>query len=176
MSRGAVRAGGQADTRIERRAVAHGWSKLLITIVALVTVAVWCPPAARSQSECRPTRPDALGPFYEPNAPERAKTGEGLVVSGVVRSAKGCGALGRATLEWWSANSRGDYDREHRATHVADDGGRFRYETDFPGQYPGRPPHLHVKVTAPGHRPLVTQLYPKPRETAISFDFVLLPQ
>jgi protocatechuate 3,4-dioxygenase beta subunit len=40
--------------------------------------------------------------------------------------------------------------------------------------YPGRPPHLHVRVTAPGHRVLVTQLYPKPGQAAVETDLVLV--
>jgi hypothetical protein len=48
--------------------------------------------------------------------------------------------------------------------------------TDFPGRYPGRPPHLHVRVTAPGHRTLVTQVYPQKTQTALSVDFVLVPE
>ena len=128
-----------------------------------------------AQSPCAPTRPDAEGPFYTPDAPTRASTGRGLVVSGTVRSARGCGPLPAARLEWWSADPRGRYDDAHRATQVADPTGRYRYETDFPGRYPGRPPHLHVRVTAPGHRPLVTQLYPSAGQPAIEVDFVLNP-
>jgi protocatechuate 3,4-dioxygenase beta subunit len=129
---------------------------------------------AEAQPACIPTRPDAEGPFYVPNAPERASTGRGLVVSGVVRSAAACAPLRGARLEWWSTNPRGHYDDDHRATQAADVEGRYRYETDFPARYPGRPPHLHVRVTAPGHRPLVTQLYPAPDQTLLPFDFVLV--
>jgi protocatechuate 3,4-dioxygenase beta subunit len=129
------------------------------------------PAAAQS---CPPTRPDALGPFYVASAPERSKTGQGLVVSGRVRSASGCVPLAGARLEWWSANRDGEYDEAHRATQITDRDGRYRYETDVPGRYPGRPPHLHLKITAPGHRTLVTQLYPKPGESAIEVDLVVV--
>src|SRR5207245_9785566 len=78
-----------------------------------------------------------------------------------------------AQLEWWSANPRGDYDAEHRGAQRADGTGRYRYETDLPGRYPGRPLHLHVRVTAPGHKPLVTQLYPRPRQAVMEVEFVL---
>jgi protocatechuate 3,4-dioxygenase beta subunit len=115
-----------------------------------------------------------LGPFYTPNAPERAQTGRGLLVSGRVASASDCGPLAGAHLEWWSANPRGEYDDAHRATQITDTAGRYRYETDMPGRYPPRPVHLHVRVTAPGHRPLVTQLYPKPEQTTLQTDFVLV--
>ena len=125
---------------------------------------------------CAPTRPDSLGPFYEPNAPERDRTGQGLIISGIVRSARDCHALGEARIEWWSANAHGDYDAAHRATQQATADGQYHYTTDFPGRYPGRPPHLHVRITAPGHRTLVTQVYPQKTQTALSVDFVLVPE
>jgi protocatechuate 3,4-dioxygenase beta subunit len=129
---------------------------------------------AGAQPRCTPTKPDMLGPFYTPNAPERSRTGQGLVVSGTVRRAD-CRPLPGAVIEWWSANRQGTYDDEHRATQRADGEGRYRYETDVPGRYPGRPPHLHLKVTAVGHRPFVTQIYPTPGQTAIAADLVLPP-
>ena len=145
----------------------------MIRVAALVIFLVLLPEIAAAQPACAPTRPDALGPFYEANAPERSLTGRGLVIAGVVRSANGCVPLAAVRIEWWSANARGEYDGEHRASQRADAGGRYRYETSIPGRYPGRPPHLHVRVTAPGHKPLVTQLYPTPGQTAIDIDFVL---
>ena len=144
-------------------------------IAAVVLIVLGIVPAT-AQSPCRATRPDALGPFYKANAPERVRTGSGFVVTGAVRSVSGCQALPAARLEWWSADARGDYDDEHRATQRTDADGRFRYETDFPGKYPGRPPHLHVRITAPGHRPLVTQLYPAAGQGAVAADFVLVPE
>src|SRR5436309_2171207 len=56
----------------------------------------------------------------------------------------------------------------------ADGTGRYRSETDLPGRYPGRPLHLHVRVTAPGHKPLVTQLYPRPGQAVMEVELVLL--
>jgi protocatechuate 3,4-dioxygenase beta subunit len=139
---------------------------------ALILLVTLSAPAA-GQPACVPTRADDLGPFYEPNAAERSVTGRGLVIAGRVRSAKGCTPLPGARIEWWSANPRGDYDAEHRSAQRTDTAGRYRYETDFPGRYPGRPLHLHVRVTAPGHEPLVTQLYPRPGQTTLDMDFVL---
>ena len=142
---------------------------------AALVVSLLFAPAAVSATACPPTKADMLGPFYVAGAPQRSRTGDGLTVQGAVRSARECKALPAATLEWWSANPRGDYDDAHRATQATDAQGRFEYVTDMPGKYPGRPVHLHVKVTAPGHRPLVTQLYPKPEQRQIAFDFVLQP-
>ena len=146
---------------------------VLAVIVALLVLAPVVPPV--SATACPPTGADMLGPFYVAGAPERSKTGDGLTVEGMVRSTRECKTLAGAKLEWWSANPRGDYDGAHRATQVTDGDGRFRYVTDTPGQYPGRPMHLHVKVSAPGHKALVTQIYPKPNQTAIAQDFVLQP-
>lgn len=137
----------------------------------LVLSPVWA-----ANSNCPPTKADSLGPFYVPNAPERESTGQGLVLSGVVRASSDCRPLDHALIEWWAANVHGEYDEAHRAVqrHAAD--GRYQYQTDFPGHYPGRPPHVHVRVTAPGHRTLVTQVYPKEGQTTLSIDFVLLPR
>ena len=133
-------------------------------------------PLVQAQSPCTPTPRDTPGPFYTPNAPERDHTGQGFVVSGTVRSTVACRPLGGARLEWWSANPQGEYDDAHRATQGAAADGRYRYETDIPGRYPGRPVHLHLRVTAPGHRPLITQIYPQPKQHTLSLDLVLEPE
>lgn len=144
-------------------------------LVVLALLALLVAPAAAQVPACAPTRPDMLGPFYKPDAPERARTGSGIVVSGAVRSAKGCAPLPGARVEWWSADERGEYRDDLRATQHADAQGRFTYETISPGRYPGRPPHLHVKVSAPGHKALVTQLYPRTGQHSLTTDFVLIP-
>jgi protocatechuate 3,4-dioxygenase beta subunit len=142
------------------------------TFAVLAVVLILAAPAS-AQRPCTPTPPDSLGPFYTPNAPERASTGRGIAVSGVVRSAAGCAPLSGARIEWWSADGKGEYQDALRATQRADAEGRYRYETVAPGRYPGRPPHLHVRVSAPGHRTLVTQLYPRDGQRTIESDFVL---
>lgn len=143
-------------------------------VLALVLVLALSVAASAQSPACAPTKPDMLGPFYKPDAPERAVTGHGLVVSGTVRSSKGCGPLPGARLEWWSADGRGEYQDELRATQRTAPDGSFRYETVAPGRYPGRPPHLHLKISAPGHRTLVTQLYPRDGQQAITTDLVLI--
>jgi len=128
------------------------------------------------QPPCSPTPSDAEGPFFVPGAPVRSVIGRGLVVTGTVRSTGRCAPVLGARLEWWQANPRGEYDSAHRATQTADADGRYRFETNPPGVYPGRPPHLHVKISAPGYRTLTTQVYPKAEQTEIASDFVLRPQ
>jgi protocatechuate 3,4-dioxygenase beta subunit len=77
-----------------------------------------------------------------------------------------------ALIEIWQCDANGRY------IHRGDQGGRprdpgfqgygktrsgrdggYRFRTIKPVPYPGRAPHIHVAVTAPGRKPLVTQLY-----------------
>ncbi len=129
----------------------------------------------RSAENCEPTRPDMLGPYYEPNAPERTRVGSGYVLSGTVLGADGCEPVSDARIEFWLANPGGEYDDAHRATVLAGERGRYRFESNVPVSYGGRPPHIHVRVSAPGYRDLVTQHYPEAGQKEASFDLVLEP-
>jgi protocatechuate 3,4-dioxygenase beta subunit len=69
------------------------------------------------------------------------------------------------TVEIWQTNHQADYDLEgnhHRGKSQLDKSGAYTFESVIPGHYPDRSricQHIHYVVTAPGHRPLVTQLY-----------------
>jgi protocatechuate 3,4-dioxygenase beta subunit len=129
--------------------------------------------SAPAQPRCAPTPADLEGPFYKPGAPEREATGKGLVVSGVVRSADTCQPISGARVEWWQANLQGEYDDAHRGLQMTGASGAYRFDTDFPPPYAGRPSHIHVKAEAKGYRKLTTQLYPKGGQSAVAFDLVL---
>lgn len=131
--------------------------------------------AAGGGISCEPTPSDVEGPFYKPGVPERRATGKGLAVSGRLLSSAGCRPLPGGRIEWWHAAPSGEYDDEHRGTTKARGAGDYSFTTDPPGKYPGRPPHIHIKASAPGHRPLTTQLYLKGRETRAGLDIVLEP-
>jgi protocatechuate 3,4-dioxygenase beta subunit len=125
---------------------------------------------------CKPTQPDMLGPFYEPGAPVRTRVGSGYVLSGTVLAAEGCKPIPSAHIEFWLANPKGDYDDAHRATVLAGQRGRYRFESNVPVSYGGRPPHIHVRVMAPGYEELVTQHYPERGQRKANFDLVLVAQ
>ena len=148
--------------------------RALALLAALAALA----PAAATSSEagrtCRPTAPDALGPFYEPGAPVRSKVGTGYVLTGRVLAAGTCRAIARARIEFWLVNPRGEYDDAHRATVIARRDGRYRFESNRPIAYEGRPPHIHVRVTARGFRTLVTQHYPRAGKRRAVFNLVLV--
>jgi catechol 1,2-dioxygenase len=132
--------------------------------------------AGGGPANCKPTQPDMLGPFYQPDAPVRTSVGSGYVLSGAVLGAEACKPLPNAHIEFWLANPRGDYDDAHRATVFAGQKGEYRFESNVPVSYGGRPPHIHVRVTAPGYEELVTQHYPERGQSKANFDLVLLAQ
>lgn len=147
-----------------------------LLLAGLATVAV--PAAAQSvrPEQCRRTPDDALGPYYRPNQPVqtdlcmRPVAGPRLEVTGRVMSFPDCRVVPGATIEVWHADTRGDYSRVTsgrdddlacllRGTLRAGEDGVYRFRTLDPGLYPGRPRHIHFRVSAAGHRTLVTQMY-----------------
>ena len=127
-------------------------------------------------ADCKPTQPDMLGPFYEPGAPVRTSVGSGYVLSGAILAAKEGRPIPNARIEFWLANPRGEYDDAHRATVFAGQRGEYRLESNVPVSYGGRPPHIHVRVTAPGYEELVAQHYPERGQSKANFDLVLLAE
>lgn len=124
---------------------------------------------------CEPTPSAGLGPFYEPNAPERVTVGKGHVLSGVVRSSNDCSPIEGARIELWLAGPDGKYNDNYRATMFSKKTGEYRFESHFPPPYSGRPSHIHMKVEAKGYRPLITQFYPVQGQFDSKFDLVLIP-
>src|SRR5215210_2357713 len=132
--------------------------------------------AAGGPAKCKPTQPDMLGPFYEPGAPVRTSVGSGYVLSGAVLASEECKPIRDARIEFWLANPKGDYDGAHRATVFAGQRGEYRFESNVPVSYGGRPPHIHIRVRARGYEELVTQHYPERGQRKANFDLVLVAQ
>jgi protocatechuate 3,4-dioxygenase beta subunit len=149
--------------------------EMLQKSLALGSIAIIssCPPSAMlhalEQNEQRkPTPRNELGPFYKRLAPDtthlRAPGDPGmpLVVSGQVYGTRG-EKLSGAIVEVWQTDHLGHYDVEgyrYRAKLTADATATYTFDSVMPGHYPGRVcQHIHYLVTAPGHKPLVTQLY-----------------
>jgi protocatechuate 3,4-dioxygenase beta subunit len=130
--------------------------------------------AASQAATCPPTESDMLGPFYKPNAPMRSGVGKGSVLKGVVRSTD-CSPIPGAKIELWLAGPNREYDDAHRATIITDASGSYRFESNVPLPYEGRPPHIHLRVSAKGFKTLVTQHYPAAGRTEATFDVVLVP-
>jgi len=123
------------------------------------------------QSEQTPRKPtpwNEIGPFYKREAPHTAELrkpgdpGLPVKISGKVYDTRG-DVLSGAKVEIWQASPQGVYDLDgydYRTTLVADQQGRYDFGSVMPGHYPGRVcQHIHYLVNAPGHKPLITQLY-----------------
>jgi protocatechuate 3,4-dioxygenase beta subunit len=107
-----------------------------------------------------------------------------LFVRGTVTSVGG-EPLPGAVVDVWQTGPDGGYDvwderqpeGNFRGRIRAEDDGAYEFHTMLPkpytvptdgpvgryleaiGQHPWRPAHIHFKVTAPGHRPLITQVF-----------------
>ena len=57
----------------------------------------------------------------------------------------------------WLRKRDGGFQGRGRARSAADGADAFR--TIEPVAYPGRTPHIHFAITAPGRSPLITQMY-----------------
>ena len=108
-----------------------------------------------------------------------------LLVSGHVLGT-GCKPLAGALVEIWHADANGDYSGFTRgkqddaacllrASIKTDAEGRYSFSTVAPAEYPGRPRHIHYRVSHTAHDTLVTQLY-FARERGVSDDLVTTVQ
>ena len=131
--------------------------------------------AAAPPPKCPITSNGYMDPNYTPNAPVRSRVGTGFGLSGVVRSGIDCSAIPRARVEIWHAGPNGSYDAVHRGTVITDAGGRYRFDTDFPGSSFGQP-HIHVRVAVPGFKLVVTVLLPKAGTKSGTLNIVLEPE
>jgi protocatechuate 3,4-dioxygenase beta subunit len=114
-----------------------------------------------------PTMRQTDGPYFKPSSPERANLvepgtkGRLVEISGQVLT-RACLPVGRALVDVWHADERGDYDNagfRYRGHLFTDAEGRYRFRTILPALYPGRTRHYHVKVQAPQRPVLTTHLY-----------------
>jgi protocatechuate 3,4-dioxygenase beta subunit len=149
---------------------------LVSAVVASVVVAAAGEARSAEAQTCRATPTDAFGPFARGLPPMRAQTGRGHVLTGTVRTALGCGPLRGAQVQFWQANRNGEYTRRLSATVLTDRAGRFRYTSPFPASYEGREPHIHIRVVAAGHRPLLSRYVPARGARRGSIRLVLIPE
>jgi protocatechuate 3,4-dioxygenase beta subunit len=153
------------------------WALICINLPAALSAPTHIPlsQSQAGRSNCQPTAPDYLGPYYKAGAPERTRVGTGYELKGVVRSAANCAPIEKARIEFWLTSSDGEYDDDHRATLFSDHAGNYRFESNFPPGYSGRPPHIHIKISANGFKTLTTQHYPQTGSRNGVFDIVLVP-
>ncbi len=115
---------------------------------------------------------------------EGIENGDVLFVHGRVTSADGA-PISNAVLDIWQTGPDGGYDLwderqpdyNFRGRFAVDEDGSYEFQTMVPkpytvptegpvgrlleatGQHPWRPAHIHFKVEAEGHEPLITQVF-----------------
>jgi protocatechuate 3,4-dioxygenase beta subunit len=111
-----------------------------------------------------------------PDPPERGSVGTGYLLSGIVRALGTCRPIPGARVILWLANPQGVYDDASRATVVAGPDGSYRFESHVPVSYDGVRPHIHMRVIAPGFRPLMTTHLYDAGQHRPTLDVVLAPE
>ena len=108
------------------------------------------------------TRLDAQSPVAD---------GQQIIVRGVIVDMDDK-PLDQVIVEVWQACATGRYNHpqdkndrpadpnfQYWARILTGTDGAFSFRTIEPGKYPGRTPHIHYRVVAPGRPELVTQMY-----------------
>ena len=75
--------------------------------------------SADERTDCEPTPPDMLGPYYEPDAPVRTTVGSGYVLSGAVLAGGKCEPIPGVRIEVWLAKPEVEYAGGSQATAPA---------------------------------------------------------
>jgi protocatechuate 3,4-dioxygenase, beta subunit len=131
-----------------------------------------------------PTARQSEGPFYPDRLPldtdndliiigdhGKAAVGEITHLTGRILDARGT-PVTNALIEIWQVDNNGVYLHPGSSNAARRDAnfqgygrfetaaaGEYRFRTIKPVSYPGRAPHIHVKVSAKGRELLTTQLY-----------------
>lgn len=134
--------------------------------------------AARCSGSANATPALTEGPYYVAGDFVRSDITEGqagmpmnLTITVVDTN---CNPIPNATVDIWHANAQGQYSgvtdpREGcatcgdatflRGTQTTNDAGQVTFQTIFPGWYPGRTVHIHVKVWQNGQQVLTSQFF-----------------
>jgi protocatechuate 3,4-dioxygenase beta subunit len=117
------------------------------------------------------------GPFFVEEEPNRSDITAGrdgvplLIQVSVVAARRDCAPLEGVRVDIWHADARGEYSdvgaargqRFLRGYQVSDASGTVTFRTIYPGWYPGRAIHIHVKARKNGatyhFRELTTQFF-----------------
>ena len=133
--------------------------------------------AKPSGKACILTPEATEGPFYFDPKLVRAAVAEGkagapLALTLQVVDAETCAALSKVRIDIWHCDGLGVYSgyaRQEtgsaegetflRGTQFTDEEGAARFDTIYPGWYPGRTPHIHFKVILDDKDLVAGQLY-----------------
>jgi protocatechuate 3,4-dioxygenase beta subunit len=123
-------------------------------------------------SSCTLTAEQTEGPYYFDADAIRSdiredREGTPLRLAIRVREAERCTPLADAVVDVWHCDASGVYsgfgegqgERFLRGAQVTNGDGIVQFRTIYPGWYPGRTTHIHMKVHLDRHTVLTTQVY-----------------
>ncbi len=125
-------------------------------------------PTASAATDCVLVRETTEGPYHLEGVMSRRNITEGkrgvpVITRLSVVDASTCKPIAGADVEIWHADARGEYSgfdggnggesdtRYLRGHQKTDASGVATFNTIFPGWYPGRAPHVHVRVHVGGN-------------------------
>ena len=123
---------------------------------------------------CEPTMNDVEGPYYLAGVPFRNQLagpddqGERIAITGAVMRSDCKTAIRDALIEVWQTDAKGKYyyvkdEYRLRGQLKTDDQGHYLFSTIKPGRYRImnglRPAHIHLKISHPDYKTVITQLY-----------------
>jgi protocatechuate 3,4-dioxygenase beta subunit len=126
---------------------------------------------AEAATTCLLTPETTEGPYWVDGALSRRNVTEGkagvpVVIRFTVLNAKTCKTMKNADVEIWHCDAFGNYSGVNGATtrflrgHQRSDAlGKAEFQTVFPGWYPGRTPHIHMKVSVGGNEVHTGQVF-----------------
>lgn len=133
-------------------------------ILSLILLAPLLPLPAKA-SNCTPTSQTTDGPFYTKATTQRKiasnQSGYKIIYKLKIQN-KNCKPLPNLTVSLWQANSQGQYSlvkNSLRGNQLTNKQGLVTFESIFPGWYPTRAAHLHVKILSQDQTLLSTQLF-----------------
>ena len=124
---------------------------------------------ADNQKKCIPNQNLAEGPYYLPTS-ERAKLdikekGHSIEVKITIVNER-CEPLKGLKVSLWHNNALGNYSTsdgnlilELRGYQYTDINGSVKFKTILPGWYPGRAPHIHIKILDKDKTLLTSQIF-----------------
>lgn len=131
--------------------------RTLLASLAGAAPMLWIPRTWADQCETT-ALVEIEGPYFVGDAPERYQTGHELELAGCVRDATTCEPIPGARIIRWHADPLGRYIDYYRASMRCAEDGDYAFSTNVPGIYADLDRHIHFQVTAPGYRPLTTQI------------------
>jgi len=139
--------------------------KVLILALILLTPHLLLTPTEASTQKCPQTSQTTDGPYYTKAISQKSiassEPGHKIIYKLKIQD-QNCKAIKGLTISLWQANSQGEYNlikNSLRGSQITNKLGIVTFESIFPGWYPTRAAHLHVKILSKDTTLLSTQLF-----------------